>query len=160
MKTRNNELDKILNSLGDGLSPAINVMLNDTIGHLGRLSGSTGYPPMNSGFKLNDKANKNEFKKSDIEYYFVEVALAGFKKDELSLDYDPEKKAFILSATHEEKEEDLSYITQGIAKRNVKMKIGVPFEVGSDFEATFEGGMLLIKAYPNKEFEEKKIDIK
>jgi len=82
-------------------------------------------------------------KDDDLE---LEVALAGYKKDELSLELSPDNILTLSADTGggiTEDPDELGYIYRGIASRNFKIswKIGTSFEIG---DITYENGMLRI----------------
>lgn len=92
-------------------------------------------------------------------FYDVEVSLAGFTKDEISVQFEPYRKhsntnlkVLQVDATRENKQEDdgKNYIYENIAKRNARLSL----LVGQDDEVdacTYKDGILYITlAKPSK----------
>ena len=104
------------------------------------------------------KYNVLKYKNGDVE---LEIALAGYNKDELFVEMSPDDVLTISTKMHESDDDkavdnEYAYITHGIASRNFK----ISWNVGSTLlagEVTFTDGMLRI---PFKAKAPKKLKVK
>lgn len=91
------------------------------------------YPPYNT-------------RKIDSENYLVEIAVAGFQKDEIDIKVEDGK--LIVTGTKKETDEKVEYIHKGIATRNFK-RIFTLLEYFEVTSAEMQNGLLLIKLFNN-----------
>ena len=96
------------------------------------------YPPYN-------------IKKIDKENYQLEMALAGFSKDEI--DVEVKENTLTISARTSDKEED-SFVHQGIARRAFKRRWTLAEHLEVD-EAKLKDGILIVKMKLNLPEEKK-----
>ena len=96
------------------------------------------YPPYN-------------IKKIDKENYQLEMALAGFSKDEI--DVEVKETTLTISASTSDKEED-SFVHQGIARRAFKRRWTLAEHLEVD-EAKLKDGILIVKMKLNLPEEKK-----
>ena len=96
------------------------------------------YPPYN-------------IKKNDKENYQLEMALAGFTKDEI--DVEVKENTLTISARTSDKEED-SFVHQGIARRAFKRRWTLAEHLEVD-EAKLKDGILMVKMKLNLPEEKK-----
>ena len=96
------------------------------------------YPPYN-------------IKKIDKENYQLEMALAGFSKDEI--DVEVKENTLTISARTSDKEED-SFVHQGIARRAFKRRWTLAEHLEVD-EAKLKDGILMVKMKLNLPEEKK-----
>lgn len=90
---------------------------------------SSNYPPFN-------------IRQLDDTHYQIEMAVAGFRPDELSVTM--EKNRLTITGERKSKESDTKYLHQGLAYRSFERQIPVKdtIEVG---DCTVEHGVLLIR---------------
>lgn len=128
-----NDFDRVLSRL-ESLTVGFGPLFRDFSGNF-----STSYPPHNI---ISDSDNE----------LFIEMAVAGFKKDEISI----EEKKGILTVTGEKKTglEPESYRYRGIAARNFTKQFRVAefYEIS---DAKLEDGILTIHFVKNEPEEEK-----
>ena len=87
----------------------------------------------------------------------MEFALAGFRREELSIDVKPDKRSIIVTGTAEDQNEK----RQRIARRNFSRKY-VNYDDNLDLtktQATFENGLLTVKVPQRPEVQPLSIDI-
>lgn len=92
---------------------------------------NTNYPPYN----LIQESNNS---------YVIEVAVAGFKRDEVSVSVDQNK--LIIAGDHQSTTEKVNYIKRGLAFRNFKLSFILP-EYMVVKSAEIVDGLLTVKTY-------------
>ena len=103
-----------------------------------RLDFSQVFPPMNIFYQADNKAVQ------------IEMALAGYKKDELSIEVEENKIVISGTPTEEEKKEG-KYFKQKIRKQNFRRSYEIPNTYDLEkAEVTYEDGILSIMV-PAKE---------
>ena len=91
-------------------------------------------------------------------------ALAGFKKEDIMMDIDPETYYFTIATNdikeEENKSDNIKWITNRIAKRSFKIKYQIPtcYNI-DDIKADFDDGILSIIFNKNPEKQPKRITI-
>lgn len=114
------------------------------------------------GFNL--KTPFNIYKENDDSVY-IEIALAGFSRDEIEVNYNESNNYLEIIAEHkeDEKQNNKEYYQRGISKKNIKrvFSIGEESFVDSD-SITYKDGILSIKVVKKEKPQEniKKLQIK
>lgn len=111
-----------------------------------RLDFSQVFPPMNIFYQADNKA------------VHIEMALAGYKKDELSIEIE-DNKVVISGAPKEEAELEGKYFKQKIRKQEFKRSYEIPNNYDLEkAEVTYEDGILsIVVPAKEKQLPEKKV---
>ena len=91
---------------------------------------SNNYPPYN-------------IIKKDDERFIIELAAAGFRKDEFDIQHVPEGNKLVVKGTQERDEDTRDYYHKGIAARNFTKTFALSEDVKVE-DADFKDGMLYI----------------
>mgnify|MGYP000078422365 CR=1 FL=1 len=107
------------------------------------------FPPYNVYTKDINVADENEKQPIYIKHTFIEIACAGFRKEELSIKFDEDSSILTIEgdAKHKPDIEDVKYSYKGIAtrlfQRQWKLSEKLKF-----VKATYEDGILKIEFEP------------
>lgn len=107
------------------------------------------------GRKKGAEKQVEKYPLTDIAYdegkiVFVEIALAGFKKEEVKIEVID--NMLVVSGTHNlEDDQGLTYVMRNIAKRSFARKVALePEYLNGDFYADMEDGILCISITPKE----------
>jgi molecular chaperone IbpA len=100
----------------------------------------------------------SNIKKIDDHHYRIELALAGFKKEELSITLEGETLVITGKQHEEKKEEEEDYVQRGIKTRNFQQKFQLT-EHDEIMSASLDNGILAIDVKRSSNFQKKKIEI-
>lgn len=90
------------------------------------------YPPCN--YKVNQSGDVT-----------IEMAVAGFTKEEIDVQHDPQFNSLLFTSSKSVKEEDSHYIHKGLATRNFKHKVELHESLIPDYNSlSLENGILTI----------------
>lgn len=112
------------------------------------------YPPLNIT-NYYEMGEENDSDEGPYLYYDIEVALAGFKRDEIKVDvsnlnqHGASYKKIEISANKETKQTDKTYHQQGIAERTIHQHILVAHDDKIE-TAKYEDGILTITIHKAK----------
>lgn len=142
------------------LNDALNSLFNFDILHKNMFSHFTNSDI--HGFNL--KTPFNIYQENEDSVY-IEIALAGFSRDEIEVNYNERNNYLEIIAEHneEEKQDNKKYFQRGISKKNIKRVFSIGEESLVDPDSiTYKNGILSIKIIKKEKPPEnvKKLQIK
>lgn len=105
------------------------------------------FPPANIYLSYEDVEKKK------IKTFNLELAVAGYNEEDISISYDYENKKLIVESEKTEKvEEDTVYnLHKGISNRKFKIAYSLPFNKIKEIKPELKNGLLKIEIIPDME---------
>lgn len=155
---KNNDFNNIMQILFGDLSQDIQKYspLQEVEHYFNKLKyANTNYPPVNIYFRPSESNDK------EVRSLHFEVALSGFKKEDINIKLDENRKILkIESVKKEETEDKKHYLVHKLAKREFRAEYSLPFNKIKEIHSELKDGLLTIDIIPEKENNERIIEIK